>query len=105
MSKLNEVVVPESYWHEIEADENQPESIRISATIMAHIRKYILDADLTRSEAAKLFKVESWKIVSLLEGDMNPFNLDILTNMLAAADMRVRLYNSALDPRPRVSED
>jgi predicted XRE-type DNA-binding protein len=58
---------------------------------MIALKDHIASEGLSQSQAAKVFGVTQPRISDLMRGKINLFSLDMLVNMLAAANLHVEL--------------
>jgi predicted XRE-type DNA-binding protein len=72
-------------------DAQEAENLRLRSELMIHIRKLIDRRGLTQAAAAKLFGVTQPRVSDLVRGRIDLFSLDTLVNMLAAAEVEVKL--------------
>lgn len=72
-------------------DGAEAENLKIRASLMRAIEKYIDDHKLTQKNAAKLMGVYQPRISDLLHGKIDKFTIDMLVNMLAKAHVSISL--------------
>ena len=84
----------DSVWVAIEDTPGAAENMKIRSALMQELVTHITDAEVTQSEAAKLFGVTQPRISDLMRGKIDLFSIDTLVNMLTQAglhvDIRVR---------------
>lgn len=68
---------------------DEAEHLRIRSTLMAVIRHYVEEHDLTQRQAAKLLGVTQPRISNLVRGKIDLFSIDTLVDMLARVGMQV----------------
>ena len=56
-----------------------------------NLKNYIVSAELSQAEAAKLFNITQPRVSDLMRGKINLFGIDALVNMAAAAGMSVEV--------------
>jgi len=66
-------------------------SLRLRAELMVELKRLIQVRKLTQKAAAKLFGVTQPRISDLVRGKIDLFSIETLVNMLARADIEVRL--------------
>ncbi|PLZ03820.1 transcriptional regulator [Burkholderia sp. WAC0059] len=80
-----------SVWDAIEETSVEAENMKLRAELMMALRRHITQAEMSQSEAAKLFGVTQPRISDLMRGKINLFGLDTLVTMAAAAGMHVEM--------------
>lgn len=80
-----------SIFDDLGFDEAESENLKIRASLMRAIEKYIDDNKLTQKNAAKLMGVYQPRISDLLHGKIDKFTIDMLVNMLAKAHVSISL--------------
>jgi len=80
-----------SVWDAIEATPEESENMKLRSGLMMALKAYLVRADLSQSEAAKLFGVTQPRVSDLMRGKINLFGLDALVNMAAAAGLHIEL--------------
>jgi predicted XRE-type DNA-binding protein len=80
-----------SVWDAIEDTPEEAENMKLRSALMMDLKGHINRADLSQSQAAKLFGVTQPRISDLMRGKINLFSLDALVNMAAAAGLRVEM--------------
>jgi predicted XRE-type DNA-binding protein len=80
-----------SVWDAIEDTPARAENMRLRSTLMIALKDHIASEGLSQSQAAKVFGVTQPRISDLMRGKINLFSLDMLVNMLAAANLHVEL--------------
>jgi len=73
------------------------ESAKLRAALMATLKDHISRAQLSQSQAAKVFGVTQPRISDLTRGKVDLFGLDALVNMAATAGLQVELHISEAD--------
>jgi predicted XRE-type DNA-binding protein len=73
------------------------ESAKLRATLMAALKDHISRAQLSQSQAAKVFGVTQPRISDLTRGKVDLFGLDALVNMAATAGLQVEMRVSEAD--------
>jgi predicted XRE-type DNA-binding protein len=81
----------DSVWDAIEDTPGAAENMKVRSALMQELDKYIRNADLTQSEAARLFGVTQPRISDLIRGKIELFSIDALVNMVTAAGLQVDL--------------
>jgi len=79
----------------------ESESLRIRADLMLHISRLIDERGLTQAAAAKVFGVTQPRVSDLVRGKIDRFSIDTLVDMLARADVYVRVTLRASAKRRR----
>lgn len=80
-----------SILDELGLDEAETENLKIRASLMRAIEKYISDHRLTQAQAAKLMGVSQPRISNLISGKISLFTIDMLVNMLARTHASISL--------------
>jgi predicted XRE-type DNA-binding protein len=80
-----------SVWDAIEATPEESENMKLRSGLMMALKSHLVRADLSQSEAAKLFGVTQPRVSDLMRGKINLFGLDALVNMAAAAGLHIEL--------------
>ena len=80
-----------SIFDDLGFDEAESENLKIRASLMRVIEKYIQDHKLTQQAAAKLMGVYQPRISDLLQGKIDKFTIDMLVNMLSKAHVSISL--------------
>jgi predicted XRE-type DNA-binding protein len=80
-----------SAWDAIENTPEKAEQLKLRSGLMMALKKHIIRAGLSHSEAAKLFSVTQPRVSDLMRGKISLFGLDALVNMAAAAGMQVEM--------------
>jgi predicted XRE-type DNA-binding protein len=78
-------------FRDIGFDAEEAENLRLRSELMIQVRKLIAHRGLTQAAAAKLFGVTQPRVSNLVRGRIDLFSIDMLVNMLARADVHVRL--------------
>jgi len=71
--------------------ESEAENLKIRASLMRAIEKYINEKKLTQAEAAKMMHVSQPRISDLKRGKIERFTIDMLVNMLACTHASISL--------------
>ena len=80
-----------SIFDDLGFDEAESENLKIRASLMRAIERYIQDNKLTQQAAAKLMGVYQPRISDLLQGKIDKFTIDMLVNVLSKAHVSVSL--------------
>lgn len=72
-------------------NEAESENLKIRASLMRSIEKYINEKKLTQAQAAKLMRVTQPRISDLIRGKIDKFTIDMLVNMLACTHVSISL--------------
>jgi len=86
--------ISDGYTNVFEALEDDPavaKNLKIRATLMLELEKFILDNKLTQNAAAGVFGVSQPRVSDLVTGKINKFTIDMLVNMLVRADIAIEL--------------
>lgn len=78
-----------SVWDAIENTPGEAASMKARAGLMRVIAGHIRAGGMTQAEAAKTLGVTQPRISDLMRGKVDAFSIDMLFNMLAAAEIRV----------------
>ena len=70
----------------------QTESMKLRSELMSALKQHIVNAQLSQSQAAKVFGVTQPRISDLTKGKVDLFVLDALVNMAATAGLHVELH-------------
>jgi predicted XRE-type DNA-binding protein len=71
--------------------EAQTGSMKLRSELMSALKEYICRANLSQSQAAKVFGVTQPRISDLTRGKVDLFGLDTLVNMASTAGLRVEM--------------
>lgn len=74
------------------AETAQTESLKLRCTLMSALKEYISRAQLSQSQAARMFGVTQPRISDLTRGKVELFGLDALVNMASKAGLRVEMH-------------
>lgn len=88
---MNTHITKGSIFDDLGFDEAESENLKIRASLMRAIEKYIQDHKLTQQAAAKLMGVYQPRMSDLLQGKIDKFTIDMLINMLSKAHVSVSL--------------
>jgi predicted XRE-type DNA-binding protein len=66
-------------------------NLKIRTDLMIELRSFILEKGWTQSEAAQFFNETQPRISNLMNLDITRFSVDKLLNMIAIANMKVKL--------------
>lgn len=80
-----------SIFDDLGFNEAEAENLKIRASLMRAIEKYIADNKLTQVQAAKLMNVSQPRISDLIRGKISLFTIDMLVNMLARTHASISL--------------
>jgi predicted XRE-type DNA-binding protein len=80
-----------SVWDAIEDTPEEAENMKLRSVLMMALKGHIARANLSQSQAAKLFGVTQPRVSDLMRGKISLFALDALVNMAAAAGMHVEM--------------
>ncbi len=80
-----------SVWDAIENTPGEAANMKARAELMRAIAGHIRDSGLTQAEAAKTLGVTQPRISDLMRGKVDVFSIDMLLNMLAAAEIQVEM--------------
>lgn len=80
-----------SIFDDLGFDACEAENLKIRASLMQAIEKYISEHQLTQTTAARLMGVSQPRISDLITGKIDKFTIDMLVNMLTKAHMSVTL--------------
>lgn len=69
----------------------EAENLKIRAQLMSEIQRIIEERGLTQTEAGVLFGVKQPRVSDLVRGKIDLFTIDALINMLAHAEIAVRV--------------
>lgn len=65
--------------------------MKLRFALMMALKNHITRAEISQSQAARLFGVTQPRVSDLMRGKINLFGLDALVNMAAAAGLHVEL--------------
>jgi predicted XRE-type DNA-binding protein len=85
----------------VEESSIHSESMKLRSALMSELKDHISRAQLSQSQAAKIFGVTQPRISDLTRGKVDLFGLDALVNMAVAAGLRVEMYVRQEDPAAR----
>jgi len=80
-----------SIFDDLGFDEAETENLKIRASLMRAIEKYISEHKLTQAAAALLMGVSQPRVSDLITGKIDKFTIDMLVNMLAKAHVSIAL--------------
>ena len=81
----------DSIWDAIQDTAEQAENMRLRASLMMAIERYVTRNGMSQEQAAKLLGVSQPRISNLMRGKISLFSLDMLVNMVAAAGLHVEM--------------
>ena len=80
-----------SVWDAIEDTPAEAENMKLRSILMTALRERIANAQISQTQAAKLFGVTQPRVSDLMRGKINLFGLDALVNMAAAAGLHIEM--------------
>ena len=80
-----------SIFDDLGFDDAEAENLKIRASLMRTIEKYISEHKLTQATAARLMGVSQPRVSDLVTGKIDKFTIDMLVNMLARAHVSIAL--------------
>lgn len=80
-----------SVFDDLGFDEAEAANLKIRASLMRAIEKYISEHKLTQEAAARLMGVSQPRVSDLRTGKIDKFTIDMLVNMLAKAHVSIAL--------------
>ena len=80
-----------SIFDDLGFDEAEAANLKIRASLMRAIEKYISERSLTQETAARLMGVSQPRVSDLKTGKIDKFTIDMLVNMLAKAHVSIAL--------------
>ncbi|TDK68051.1 helix-turn-helix domain-containing protein [Sapientia aquatica] len=80
-----------SVWDAIEDTPEEAQNMKLRSSLMRELKNYITHANLSQSDAAKLFGVTQPRISDLMRGKINLFAIDALVTMAANAGMYIEM--------------
>ncbi len=80
-----------SVWDAIEDTPAEAENMKLRSELMMALKQHIARAQMSQAQAARLFGVTQPRISDLMRGKVNPFGLDALVNLAAAAGLHVEM--------------
>lgn len=88
---------PTSVWDALVDTPEEAENLRVRSQLMRAIRRVVKTWDVSQKEAAQRLHITQPRLNDLLKGKIEKFSLDALVNMLASADLelKVRISNKA----------
>ncbi|MDE2366850.1 MAG: XRE family transcriptional regulator [Betaproteobacteria bacterium] len=81
-----------SVWDAIEDTPEEAENMKLRSPLMLALRNHLVRANISQTQAAKLFGVTQPRISDLMRGKINLFALDALVNMAASAGLHVEIH-------------
>ena len=78
-------------WDAIEDSPGDAASLKMRASIMMSLQRYIERSHLTQAQAAKVFRVTQPRISNLIRGKIDLFSLDTLVDMATSAKLQIRM--------------
>jgi predicted XRE-type DNA-binding protein len=85
----------DSVWDAIEDTPAEAAHMRLRSQLMMALRNHIEQSGLNQSQAAKVLGVTQPRVSDLMRGKIDPFAIDTLVAMLAAAGLQVELRIAA----------
>jgi predicted XRE-type DNA-binding protein len=79
----------ESVWDALEESTEASASMKVRATLMIEVQRYVNEGGLTQLQAAKRLGITQPRLNDLLRGKIDKFSVDALVNMLAKAGKQV----------------
>ena len=80
-----------SVWDAIEDTPEEAQNMKLRSSLMRELKNYITHANLSQSDAAKLFGVTQPRISDLMRGKINLFAIDAVVTMSANAGMHIEM--------------
>ena len=80
-----------SVWDAIEDTPEEAENMKVRSQLLIALKEHITRADLSQTQAAKLFGITQPRVSDLMRGKINLFGIDTLVNMAAAAGLHVEI--------------
>ena len=81
----------DTIWDAIEDSAEQAENMRLRASLMMALERYVTRNGMSQEQAATLLGVSQPRISNLMRGKISLFSLDMLVNMVAAAGLHVEM--------------
>lgn len=81
----------DTIWDAVEDSAEQAENMRLRASLMMALERYVTRNGMSQEQAAKLLGVSQPRISNLMRGKISLFSLDMLVNMVAAAGLHVEM--------------
>lgn len=72
-------------------DRAEAANLRLRSELMMRVERYVREAGVTQTEAARTLGITQPRLNALLKGRIELFSLDALVNMLARAGIAVEL--------------
>jgi predicted XRE-type DNA-binding protein len=80
-----------SVWDAIEDTPEEAENMKLRSVLMTALKNHLTIAEMSQTQAAKLFGVTQPRISDLIRGKINLFSLDALVNMATAAGLHIEM--------------
>ncbi len=80
-----------SVWDAIEDTPEEAENMKLRSVLMTALKNHLTRAEMSQTQAAKLFGVTQPRISDLMRGKINLFGLDALVNMATAAGLHIEM--------------
>jgi predicted XRE-type DNA-binding protein len=80
-----------SVWDAIADMPGEAEDMKLRSPLMMTLKNRIASTELSKEQAAKLFRVTQPRITELMRGKIHRFSLDALVCMAAAAELRIEV--------------
>ena len=80
-----------SVWDAIEDTAAEAENMKLRSALMAALKNRITHAEMSQTQAARIFGVTHARVSDLMRGKINLFGLDALVNMATAAGLHVEM--------------
>ncbi|MFM8467632.1 MAG: helix-turn-helix domain-containing protein [Oxalobacteraceae bacterium] len=81
----------DTIWDAVEDSAEQAENMRLRASLMMALERYVTRNGMSQEQAATLLGVSQPRISNLMRGKISLFSLDMLVNMVAAAGLHVEM--------------
>jgi predicted XRE-type DNA-binding protein len=85
------VKASDNLFLELGFPEHEAEILQLRADLMARLRVWIADNNLTQEQAAVLLGVSQARISDLVRGKWKKFSLDMLLTLAAKAGIRIKV--------------
>ncbi len=85
----------ESVWDALADSPEEAENLRLRALLIRAVSGVVNTWDITQKEAAERLQITQPRLNDLLKGKVGKFSLDALVNMLAGADLQLKVEVTA----------
>ena len=81
----------DNVFEDVGFEAEEAANLQVRADLMLNLRQYIQERSWTQAEVAAFFGETQPRISNLMKGEISRFSIDKLINVLARAEIRVRV--------------